>query len=79
MILVWNDANSFRRHLEAMSAFRQAHGPSPANLQLLKDMPVPCYDNPSRSGSRITCFTSARGRVVIAPIWKMKVPPGAQN
>lgn len=79
MILVWHDAKSFQRHLAAMKAFWQSHGTSSIDKLLIKDLPTPHDIGLSRKERPITCLTDARGKVILVPIWKIAVPPGAQN
>ena len=79
MALVWNDAKSFRRHIEAMRIFRESHSPIPSDMQILRDMPVPYFTGIPQESNRITCLTDSKGKVILVPIWKMAVPPGLQN
>jgi hypothetical protein len=79
MILVWNDAKSFRRHLEAMRIFRHSHGTNPVDRILIQDMPTPYDIGLPRRDRLITSLTDARGKVILVPIWKIAVPTGSQN
>lgn len=77
--LVWNDAKSFKKHLEDMRMFRQSHQ---SNLEdrftLLKDIPTSCGIHPqSKTGAR--GFISARGKPTIVPIWEIELPRNSQN
>jgi hypothetical protein len=80
MILVWNDAKSFQRHLEDMQVFRRSHQAGPSSLlQLLRDMPTfDDIDSFGKSGT-IKSFTSASGKLILVPIWKITIPRGSQN
>jgi hypothetical protein len=79
MFLVWNDARSFRRHLEAMRKFHQSHGKGPVDEPLFRDRALPRDISPPGKNSRMMSLTDARGNVIIVPIWKIPVPPGSQN
>jgi hypothetical protein len=79
MILVWNDAGSFRRHVEAMKTFRHSHHAYPVDGLLLRDMPATSEINPSHGEKMITRLTDSRGKVIFVPIWKIPVTPGSQN
>jgi hypothetical protein len=79
MILVWNDAKSFKRHVEAMRIFRHSHSAYPTDRLLLRDMPTP-YEIDFPLGERqITYFTDSRGKLIFVPIWKIEMPPGSRN
>ena len=80
MILTWNDAKSFQRHLEDMSTFRRSHFMAPwEGLKMLKDMPIPCDIKPQCETGMITALTDTRGKVIIVPIWKISLPRCSQN
>jgi hypothetical protein len=79
MTLVWNDARSFQRHLEAMRAFRLSHSLNTPHHRLVKDMPNPYHLDLTRGEKLITCLTDSRGRAVIVPIWEITAPAGSQN
>jgi hypothetical protein len=76
MMLVWNNARSFRRHVEAMKAFRKSHYVNTINSpEPYKDMPAFNYINRPVSAR-------ARGinRIsVVIPMWEIKLPKGCQN
>jgi len=80
MILVWNDAKSFQRHLEDMRVFRQSHHSVPGGeLTLFKGMPTPYDVNyPCNSGGGRS-FIKTSGKTIIVPIWKIALPRGSQN
>ena len=79
MILVWNDAQSFHRHLEAMKTFRQSHGANAGGNKLIKDMPTLFELDLPRRDKVITCFTDSRGKLILVPIWKITISPSLQN
>jgi hypothetical protein len=79
MILIWNDAGSFKRHLEAMKTFRHSHRAGPASGLFLRDMPAAYQIDPSHGEKLIAHLTDSRGKVILVPIWKIPVPPGSQN
>jgi hypothetical protein len=79
MVLVWHDAGSFKRHVEAMKTFRNSHRPSPADGLLFRDMPATGEIYPPRGEKPLTCLTDSRGKIIFVPIWKIPVPPGSQN
>jgi hypothetical protein len=79
MILVWNDAKSFKRHVEAMRIFRHSHSAYPTDRLLLRDMPTPYEIDLSHGERLITFLTDSRGKLIFVPIWKIAIPPGSQN
>jgi hypothetical protein len=79
MILVWNDAKSFKRHVEAMRIFRHSHNIDAADRLLLRDMPVPYENDSSLAESPVNYFTDSKGRLIFVPIWIISMPQGAQN
>jgi hypothetical protein len=80
MILTWNDAKSFQRHLEDMRVFRQSHLIDLGEgLKMLKDMPIPFDIKPQCETGTITSFTDTRGKVIIVPLWKITLSIGSQN
>jgi hypothetical protein len=79
MILVWDDAKSFHRHIEDMGRFRRAHPGIEGVVKAFHDMPAlidiePAYD-PGRTGA----FATVRGRPSVVPIWEIALPGGSQN
>lgn len=80
MILVWNDAKSFQRHLEDMRKFRQSHQGLPGSeLTLLKGMPTPRDTNYPRNSGGGRRLIKTGGKTIIVPIWKIVIPRGSQN
>jgi len=79
MILVWNDAKSFQRHLEDMRRFRQSHHGIPGSeLTLFDNMPSPYDINfPCNGGGRHLIKTV--DKTIIVPIWKIELTRGSQN
>ncbi|MFH1646715.1 MAG: hypothetical protein ABID71_03350 [Chloroflexota bacterium] len=80
MILVWNDAKSFERHLEAMRIFRHSHPAAAATgFQLIRDMPASGDLLPSEKAGGATGIISSGGKSIIVPIWDIALPGGCQN
>jgi hypothetical protein len=77
MILVWNNMNSFKRHLEEMKTFRQAHNNWQA--EQVKDIPVLLSVKPSQETGLVNKITDNRGKVIFAPIWKIALARGSNN
>lgn len=77
MILVWNNMNSFKRHLEDMKNFRQNHKSRPA--EQFKDMPLLFNVKPPQETGLIKSITNDYGRVSFFPIWKIKLPRATNN
>lgn len=79
MALVWNDAKSFKRHLEQMREFRQSHHHNPGDgLAQLKDMPPGDTHSLSKTGGA-GGFITIRGKSAIVPIWEIVPPRNSQN
>jgi len=79
MILVWNDAKSFKRHVDAMRIFRHSHNIDAADRFILRDMPTP-YEIDFSLGERpVNYFTDSKGKLIFVPIWKIAMPPCSQN
>ncbi len=80
MALVWNDAKSFRQHLEHMRMFRQSHRSDlEGRFAPLKDMPTPCDIHPPSKTGGARGFISARGKSVLVPVWEIVLPRNSQN
>jgi len=78
--LVWNDAKSFKKHLEDMRMFRQLHQSSlESRFTLLKDMPTPGDIHPQNNTGGARSFISARVKSIIVPIWEIVPPRNSQN
>lgn len=81
MILVWDDARSFQRHLEDMGRFRHSHEGAAVVTGSFHDMPTVFDVEPAgcaeRAGAPV--FTRVRGRPVIVPIWKIDLPGCSHN
>jgi hypothetical protein len=81
MILVWEDARSFQRHLEDMGRFRRSHEGAGSTPEHLHDLPalfdIEPADYPGRAGAPV--FTRVRGRPVVVPIWKIDLPGCSHN
>ena len=80
MVLIWNDAKSFQRHLEDMKEFRQSHdGIRNEEITLFQDMPATYdIDSPGHAGG---CRHVIRhsSKTIIVPIWKITLPGNIQN
>ncbi len=79
MILVWNNAKSFQRHLEDMRAFRHTHDAFQNDLTPSRNMPIP-YDVtfPCNTGGGRHVIRTVN-KTIIVPIWKAELPAGSQN
>ena len=78
MALVWNDAKSFKQHLEHMRMFRQTHHSDEGRFAPLKEMPTLCdIHPPSKPGLRGRI--SIRGKSALVPIWEIAPPRNSQN
>jgi hypothetical protein len=79
MILVWDNAKSFQRHLEDMGRFRRSHAGIEGAIGSFHDMPalfdIDPADNPGRCGA----FAMVRGRPTVVPIWDIDLPGGSRN
>jgi hypothetical protein len=79
MALVWNDAKSFKQHLENMRVFRQKHHSDEGRLAPLKEMPPPCnIHTPNKIGG-IGDSISIRGKSTLVPIWEIAPARNSQN
>jgi hypothetical protein len=80
MILIWNDAKSFQRHLEDMRAFRQSHFVNPGEVpKILKDFPVQSDIKPEYEPGSLKSFTDTNGKMILVPIWEIELCRGSQN
>jgi hypothetical protein len=81
MILVWDDAKSFQRHLEDMGRFRRLHEGAAAVIGSLHDLPAVFDVEPAGCQERAASlvFTAVRGRPVVVPIWKIALPGCSYN
>lgn len=77
MLLVWDDAKSFKRHIEAMRMFRRTHGAREIGRLTIRNMPE-AYDI-GISWEVINPFADARGKAVLVPMWKVTAPAGSRN
>ncbi len=78
--LVWNDAKSFKLHLEHMRMFRQTHrNDFQSRLTPLKC--IPTLGNicpPSKTGG-IRGSISTRSKSALVPMWEIVLPRNSQN
>ena len=79
MVLVWNNVQSFQRHLEAMKNFRRSHGAGRLPGLTIRDMPTPYDIGPRRKDRLVPCFTDSRGRLILVPMWKISLSHGSRN
>jgi len=79
MVLVWNDTKSFRRHLEAMRAFRRSHNEIMTNGNRSKDMPTQYVIDLAHGERLIIYLDTSIGRLIFIPIWKMEMPINSEN
>ncbi len=80
MILVWNNVDSFKRHLQDMRSFHQAHyAIQKSDARMLKDMALLGDVRPPHETGFIKKITDIRGKIVFVPIWEMTLPRGSQN
>jgi len=79
MILVWDDARSFQRHIEDMGRFRRTHAGIEGVIKAFRDMPALVDIEPICHPGRSGVFTAVRGRPVVVPIWEIALPGGSEN
>jgi hypothetical protein len=80
MMLVWNDAKSFNRHLENMRSFRRRHGSdAKCPTYLLRDMPVSQHVQPRVTSGGACRSLSSRSFVISVPVWKITLPGDIRN
>ena len=80
IILVWDDAEAFQRHVAAMKSFRQSHPENPPSKpKLVRNTPPPGNPRQADSRSGAKRFTRTRAKPTLVPIWEMELPRGIQN
>jgi len=80
IILIWNNARSFKQHAADMKQFSHEHKNSPANeLYMLKDMPLPGHFQPFKTQGGGKILISPKRKSTLVPIWKVELPKGVQN
>jgi hypothetical protein len=79
MILVWDDAKSFQRHILDMDRFRRSHTGIEGIVKSFHDMPALLDIGPACHPGRPGVFTAVRGKPVVVPIWEMALPGGSEN
>ena len=80
IILVWDDAEAFQRHVVAMKSFRQSHPENPPNKpKMVRNTPRPDNKNLTDSPGGAKRFTRTRAKPTLVPIWEMELPRGIQN
>ena len=78
--LVWDDAQSFKRHVADMNHFRKQHKDFRMNeMDMLKDMPRSDNIQPVNpcGGSKI--LISSKRKSTLVPIWEIDLPGSIQN
>jgi hypothetical protein len=79
MYLVWNDKDSFRRHLKDMQNFRQSHGKRRAEeRESYKDMPV-LGARPPREKGLVKNITEIQNSTIPYLVQKIYLAKGIQN
>jgi hypothetical protein len=76
--MAWNDAKSFKRHLETMRDFRMSHCTPAPGGKPFNSSPMAYDTHPSR-GARVNKLIDATGDAPLIPIWEIESPAGAQN
>ncbi len=79
MILVWDNAKSFQRHIEDMGRFRRTHAGLDGIIKSFHDMPALFDIEPACHPGRSGAFTAIRGRPVVVPIWEVALAGGSEN
>jgi len=80
MVLVWNDAKSFKQHLEHMRTFRQSHHSFlESEFALLKDMPTSDDIHPPSEAGGARDSISLNGEPSLVPIYEVGLPGNSQN
>jgi hypothetical protein len=80
MILMWDNIKSFERHLETMLEFRKSHHEIPAaNIEALKDMPVPIDIRPPHETGLVKKITDKHGNMIFTPIWQITPTKDSRN
>ena len=77
MMVIRNNKNSFKRHVEDMKYFRQNHKSRPA--EQFEDMPQLLGVKLPQETGLIESISDDYGRVVFFPIWKIKLLQGTNN
>ncbi len=80
MALVWNDAKSFKNHIEHMSMFRQSHHNALAvEFTLLKDLPTTYVIHPPNETGGTRDSFSVRDESALVPVREITLPRNSQN
>ncbi len=71
-----NNGKAFRRHLEDMKTFRQAHQPC-------QKASIPGKETNGVEGgqpfNKVTSLMDDRGKMILVPLWEFEPPYGLQN
>ncbi len=80
MILMWDNIESFERHLETMLEFRKSHREVAASdMKALRDMPVPTNVRPPRETGLINEITDKNGQAIFVPMWQITPARNSNN
>ncbi|OGO32499.1 MAG: hypothetical protein A2Z29_06775 [Chloroflexi bacterium RBG_16_56_11] len=79
MILVWDDAKSFRKHLEDMRGFRQTHREKPENGWPLPGMPELNEIQPEGPRDRPRLIGRTGGNKILVPLRKVNLKEESCN
>lgn len=80
MILIWNNINSFRQHLEEMRLFRESHIDEPMETaKEFKNMPILHDVKPPHETGLVKSLTDEKSRLAFVPIPKITLHRGSQN
>lgn len=80
MALVWNDAKSFKNHVEHMRMFRKYHHSALAfGFTLLKDLPTPYVIHPPGETGGARDSFSVRDESALVPVREVTLPRNSQN
>jgi hypothetical protein len=78
--LVWNNAKSFKQHLDQMRTFRQSHhGDLEGRFTQIESMPTSYDVQPPQQTGGASGFIGVRGKSVVVPIWEIELPSNSQN
>ena len=80
IILVWNNARSFRQHVADMKQFNQEHKNNPTNkFHMLNDMPLPSNFQPVNTQGGGKIIISPKRKCTLVPLWEVELPRDVQN
>jgi len=80
IILVWNNARSFQKHIEDMKQFSREHKNIPPNeIYMTKNMPLPGNFGPTNARGGQKILISSKRKNTLVPLWAVELPKGVQN